>query len=425
MKIFNLFVIILLIFQINADLFNNNESSDIFKGEEWTSGEVSLENNGDFIFYFLFKARESYPQKKLLIWLNGGPGCSSEIGMLTENGPYLFDKTLKLKYNEFAWNKYYDIIYVDQPVGTMYSSVKDQAHYCRNETCVAQNFAIFLRNFVTIHHPEYQGIPIYIAGESYAGHFIPAIIAHLVKTADKNIVNLQGAAIGNGLTDVAVQFPVYPDFVLDNKMLNVFVYVIMKGLAMVCNIALAHDLRIFDPLCVSTLYVIGGAADVKNYYDIRRNDTDYDIDAEVIKFLNNKTHQKLFGVKERNITELCDGPTHEIMYGDWCTPVTKDIAYVLDMGLKVLLYYGDKDYICNWYGGEALANKIEWSGMEEYHREQYKDIEYKGKISARYKKYGKFTFMIVKDAGHMVPGDQKDFSLHMIKSFVENEDIFK
>lgn len=78
----------------------------IFDNETWTAGEIDLGNGGDTMFYYLFNARNvSNREKLLLIWFNGGPGCSSSTGLFTENGPYMFqNKSKNLTYNEYSWN---------------------------------------------------------------------------------------------------------------------------------------------------------------------------------------------------------------------------------------------------------------------------------------------------------------------------------
>ena len=129
--------------------FFSAEAIELFPGETWTSGEVDLGNGGDALFYYLFKARNPTKyQKKLVIWLGGGPGCGSALGIFAENGPYLLDENGTLYFNKYSWNEYYDILFVDQPVGTIYATAKDEAHYCRNDTCVANNFDIFMKKFI-------------------------------------------------------------------------------------------------------------------------------------------------------------------------------------------------------------------------------------------------------------------------------------
>ncbi len=58
------------------------------------AGLMSLDRQsvGDGAFFFwLAKKRNNNIQeakKRLVIWLNGGPGCSSMVGMMWENGPF-------------------------------------------------------------------------------------------------------------------------------------------------------------------------------------------------------------------------------------------------------------------------------------------------------------------------------------------------
>ena len=330
------------------------------------------------------------------------------------------DKTGKLNYNPYSWNAYYDIMFIDQPVATIYASVKDNAHYCRNETCVAGNFHKFLNNFLQYHHPEYAGVPLYITGESYAGHYIPAIVAHIIRVKNP-LINLKAAAIGNGLSDVGVQLQLYPDFVREEGRIGHISYFLLKALTGICRVAMAYDLRIFDMFCISIIGAVAQTADIKNYYDIRRNDTDDDLMLKVAELLNSTESQETFGVHYRVINEMCNWTVYQNMMGDWCTPVANDIAFALNSGMRIMLYYGDKDYICNWRGGEILADSLNWYGQKGYKGQSYQTVMYQNKKHGEYKKMDKLTFLRVYDAGHMVPSDQGEFALYMLKNFVEDQ----
>ncbi len=391
-----------------------------FPGESWTSGSVPLDNGGDALFYYLFRARTpASDQRSLVIWLNGGPGCSSTYGLFSENGPYLFNKSQQLYRNPFAWNQLYDVVFVDQPVGTMYASVKDQAHYCRNETCVARGFYTFLRGFVEL-YPEYRGVPLFLTGESYAGHYIPAITAYLARSANRDVINLKASAIGNGMTDVQLQIGVYPDYVFEEGKLSWPLYALFKVAALVCQTALQSGYRSFDTFCINSMAAMAIVANITNYYDIRRTDKDDAIDKAILKMLNDSTVQRGFGVAPRIIPAMCDPTVYQLLWNDWCTPVTRDIAYAVEHGVRIMLFYGDKDYICNWRGGEALARNIEWVGQEEYRSAPTKSVVFEGKPHGEFRRVGNFTFMRVYDAGHMVPSDQPGFAQNLLQRFVED-----
>lgn len=70
----------------------------------------------------LFESERDPMNDGLVLWLNGGPGCSSLIGMLYENGPFLFKgEDTQLSYNNYSWNKIANVIYLESPAGVGYS----------------------------------------------------------------------------------------------------------------------------------------------------------------------------------------------------------------------------------------------------------------------------------------------------------------
>ena len=72
------------------------------------------------MFYWLFPSRSDPDKDPLVIWLTGGPGCSSELAVFVENGPMRLEKGVPVK-NEISWNNNANLLYLDQPIGTGYS----------------------------------------------------------------------------------------------------------------------------------------------------------------------------------------------------------------------------------------------------------------------------------------------------------------
>ncbi|KAJ7933813.1 alpha/beta-hydrolase [Mycena leptocephala] len=130
-----------------------------------------------------------------IIWLNGGPGSSSMLGMMTENGPLLVTGNYSVVENPWSWNKLADTFWVDQPVGTGYSTSDPDAN-AANEDEVGKDFVGFLSNLVKI-FPTLTTRPLYLAGESYAGIYIPYITKAIFSTPCPP-VNLRKIAIGDG-----------------------------------------------------------------------------------------------------------------------------------------------------------------------------------------------------------------------------------
>jgi len=198
---------------------------------------ASKDEHDKKFFYWLFEPDLSDHQKKdlsevpLLIWLNGGPACSSMDGLFLENGPFTFavqDGKWVLKANEYSWHKapaY--VLYIDQPAGTGLSFTRKK-NYCRNDLEVNVDFDYFLQTFLRFYRELFlseDGVrmnrPLYFSGESHAGHYIPSMMDYILKQNDalmaKNgkqsgddeqriYVDLGGAAIGNGWVDPFYQY---------------------------------------------------------------------------------------------------------------------------------------------------------------------------------------------------------------------------
>lgn len=91
---------------------------------------------------------------------------------------------------------------------------------------VAETFHVFLEKFLE-KFPEFKGRPFYITGESYAGHYIPAISAKIIEKANPDI-NLVSSAIGNGWVDPFVQYGEYDHFAYENNLVGWFHHILLK-----------------------------------------------------------------------------------------------------------------------------------------------------------------------------------------------------
>ncbi|KAF0716733.1 hypothetical protein As57867_002690, partial [Aphanomyces stellatus] len=174
------------------------------------SGYIQLPHKvDDHYFYWFFESRGNPEMDPLVLWLTGGPGGSSMIALLTENGPCTIDGTLNTIHNPYSWTNHANVIWLDQPTGVGFSYSTSDQDDDHNEVDVGRNIYGFLQGFLK-KNPKFKNHPFFITGESYGGHYVPSAAAYLLKQppqGDDIRIRLKGIAIGNGLTDTITQIP--------------------------------------------------------------------------------------------------------------------------------------------------------------------------------------------------------------------------
>ena len=158
--------------------------------------------------YWLVESESEPSVDPLVLWVQGGPGCSSLLGYFTEVGPFTLQQNkssgpINLVQNEYAWNKIANVLYWESPIGVGYSYTTKKDDYSTNDTRTAEDSLMFLQNFFKL-YPEYRNRNFYIAGESYAGIYIPMLAYAVMKynehAALADRIPLKGLMVGNGCT---------------------------------------------------------------------------------------------------------------------------------------------------------------------------------------------------------------------------------
>ena len=144
-----------------------------------------------------------------VLWLQGGPGGSSLFGMMCEMGPFRSAATpTTIEANPGSWNAEYGMLFIDNPVGAGFSYTTNGG-YVTNEDVVAQNLDAALTQFYSV-FPALKVNPFFITGESYGGHYVPAISARLVANeaaGTSAVAKLSGIAVGDGWIDPVHMIP--------------------------------------------------------------------------------------------------------------------------------------------------------------------------------------------------------------------------
>ncbi|MBN3306246.1 PPGB protein, partial [Amia calva] len=159
------------------------------------SGYLNVSGNKHLHYWFV-ESQKDPANSPVVLWLNGGPGCSSLDGLLTEHGPFLVqDDGSSLKYNPYSWNMIANMLYLESPAGVGFS-YSDDKNYVTNDTEVSMNNYLALKVFFQL-FPEYSKNELYLTGESYGGIYIPTLAERVMEDPS---LNLKGMAVGNGMS---------------------------------------------------------------------------------------------------------------------------------------------------------------------------------------------------------------------------------
>ncbi|KAL1598797.1 hypothetical protein SLS60_007939 [Paraconiothyrium brasiliense] len=397
------------------------------------SGYLDDNEEDKHLFYWFFESRNDPENDPVVLWLNGGPGCSSLMGLFMELGPSSVQKDGKVKFNDFSWNANASVIFIDQPVNVGYSYSSGSVS---NTVAAGKDIYALLTLFFK-QFPEYSKQSFHISGESYAGHYIPVFASEILSHKKRNI-NLQSILIGNGLTDGLTQYEYYRPMacgeggwpaVLDESQCQSMDNAYPRCASLIENCYNSESVWSCVPASIYCNNAMIGPYQRtgQNVYDVRRpcgdNDLCYDEIDWISSYLNKKEVMKAVGA-EVNSYDSCNFNINRdfLLQGDWMKPYHRVVPGILEQ-IPVLVYAGDADYICNWLGNKAWTEALEWPGQKDYAKAELKDLKLggDGKKIGQVKSSGNFTFMRLHAGGHMVPYDQPEASADMLTRWLSGE----
>mmetsp|Transcript_783 Transcript_783/g.1645 ORF Transcript_783/g.1645 Transcript_783/m.1645 type:complete len:207 (-) Transcript_783:585-1205(-) len=138
--------------------------------------------------------------------------------------------------------------------------------------------------------------------------------------------------------------------------------------------------------------------------------------SQVTTFLNDDAVKKQLGARGKWAS--CNMVVNAYFRADFMMNFHLLLPEMMADGIDVLIYAGDVDYICNWLGNKAWALKLDWPGKADFNAAEDAAYMVGGKQVGRLRKAGKFSFLQVYEAGHMVPMDQPEAALGMLNDFI-------
>ncbi|THZ79123.1 alpha/beta-hydrolase [Aureobasidium pullulans] len=459
-------------------------------------------------FFWFFESRKDPHKAPLSIWLNGGPGGSSMMGALSENGPcFVNSDSNSTHLNPWSWNNEVNILYIDQPnqvgysydvltnitvnlladnegpdaikLGDFSEGVPDQNATFLIGTSSSQNISATANSTqhaaVAFWHfaqtwfeefPQYKphDEKISLFTESYGGRYGPTFVKKFM-TQNELIANgsisgpgthylrLDTLGLINGCIDAEdaasayVEFPIantygIQGFTEEQYFKAKYEYIRKDGLRdqiRECRrLQLETDPNDYGDVENTNTYCYKAAENLGNltiaayvesqkfgWFDITHQGTDPFPSTYLMGYLNQQWVQQALGVPV-NFTAVSpavyEAFTHtgDISKGG----LLDDLAYILDNGVKVAMMYGDRDYACNWLGGEQSSLHIPWSNASSFASAGYTPLVLSPFSSGGLvRQFGNLSFTRVYQAGHLVPSYQPQAAYEIFMRSLFNRDV--
>ncbi|KAM4613650.1 lysosomal protective protein [Polymixia lowei] len=423
--------------------------------------------DGKHLHYWFVESQKDPSSDPVVLWLNGGPGCSSLDGLLTEHGPFLIqDDGMSLEYNPYSWNMIANMLYLESPPGVGFSYSDDQ-RYITNDTEVSMNNYLALKMFFQL-FPEFSENKLFLTGESYGGIYIPTLAERVME--DQSL-NLQGIAVGNGMSSYEMNDNSLVYFAYYHGLLGSGLWADLQ--AFCCKDGKCDFFNNHNPNCSNNLtevqrIVYSSGLNMYNLYAPCPGGVGQRVSIDgrqlVIRDLGNTflkhqwTHlwnQKLRGVaslyQRVRLDPPCTNSTPSTLYLnnpyvkaalhistkalDWviCSSevnlnygrlymdVKKQYLKLLGaLKYRVLVYNGDVDMACNFMGDEWFVESLHQEVEVKRRPWTYTDEDGQ-QVGGFVKEFNNIAFLTVKGSGHMVPSDKPIAAYAMFSRFINRK----
>ncbi|KAF6160836.1 hypothetical protein GIB67_036037 [Kingdonia uniflora] len=403
------------------------------------------------LFYWFFEAEDRVDERPLVLWLNGGPGCSSiAYGAAQELGPFLIRNNSKFIHNKYSWNKVANILFLEAPVGVgySYSNKSGDLETLGDRITANDSHAFLLRWFKRF--PNFKSHDFYITGESYAGHYVPQLselIYERNKASSKDsYINFKGFMIGNAVINDATDERGFIEYAWSHAIISDLLYqnilkecdFKMDNQTQLCSSGIKGFLQsysdidiysIYTPVCLlstdssKTSPKLVVAPRTLTQHDLwHKLPSGYDPCTEdyVEKYFNRKDVQKAL---HANVTSLSYPytPCSNVIakWNDSPDTVLPIIQKLLNAGLRIWIYSGDTDgrvpVTSTRYSVNEMGLKIKEGWRAWFHQRQ---------VAGWVTTYqGGLTLVTVRGAGHQVPVFAPQQSLSLFTHFLSAKDL--
>lgn len=377
------------------------------------------------MFYWLFEAIDgniTTDSRALIIWLEGGPGCSGSTSMIWQNISPLHlssnGQPVRTSLN-FTWATDYHIMSIDFPYGSGYSFANSPSDE-KNTTSTATAYLLKFLNKLYAKYPAWFNRPVYLFGESYAGHWIPSLSTQiLAQNAQSSSLfyNLQGIGIGSPWIDPFSQSMVYSLFSYSNGLIDGY----QQSIVNLYQNLISNDIQEGNLAQANTdrsylLSMISSFAGGANIFNFRRF-THYSY-TSLTSYMNSASTKSTFHATTSIHWENCNNTVDELFASDHMNSTVNLLSSVLAQGIKVLIYHGQDDLINPITSMEPVFALLNWNGINAFNNAKKGNWYVNNTLVGYVQSAGNLTYASLFAAGHYADHDQPHNIKDMVLRFI-------
>uniref|UniRef100_A0A672ZYP1 Carboxypeptidase n=1 Tax=Sphaeramia orbicularis TaxID=375764 RepID=A0A672ZYP1_9TELE len=390
------------------------------------SGYLSVAH-GKHLHYWFVESQSKPASDPVVLWLNGGPGCSSLDGLLTEHGPFLIqDDGVTLEYNKYSWNQIANVLYLESPAGVGFS-YSDDGNYKTNDTEVSMNNYLALKEFFRL-FPEFSTNELFLTGESYGGIYIPTLAERVMEDSK---LNLQGIAVGNGMSSYELNDNSLVYFAYYHGLLGSQLWADLQSYC--CSDGKCNFYNNPNPNCSNSVIqdiVYSSGLNMYNLYKLRgltslhlsvRLDPPCTNSTPSNLYLNNAYVKSALHISPKALDWAICSAEVNLNYRRLYMDVKKQYLKLLGaLKYRILVYNGDVDMACNFMGDEWFVESLNQQVQVQRRPWVYDDVDGR-QVGGFIKEFDNIAFLTVKGSGHMVPTDKPIAAYAMFYRFIKKQ----
>ncbi|WP_058499300.1 S10 family peptidase [Legionella gratiana] len=377
-------------------------------------------NQSAGLFYWYVEKKKPTSESSIVLWLNGGPGASSLYGFFMENGPYEINSADKLQERIYSWTQVADYLIIDQPAGVGYSYGLS-SNYADESQAMDQLYHAVIYFFQK--HPDLANKPLYLAGESYAGKYVPQLAIRLLNQKE---TKLQGLMLGDPWINPRLQQKANIDYAYYHGLIDRRAQIKLKSLYKKC----INEIDKHSPttpkanqICEQMQsYIIkeSGGLNLANIYTGKEPD-----DANMVNYLNNELVRKALHIPSQvpAFKTFSVSAAKKLEIGEQDS-VAHLYPQLLSAGIRILIYNGLEDgKDSNFLSTELLISALDWPNKNEFANATTCVWKNNNQINGYAKTAHGLTQVKIRGAGHLAPIDQPERVLNILQNFIKNKPL--